>query len=276
MRLALIDAHSLAHRALGGSAKTAPAQRFFSLLGGIYVELEPTHILLCLDNPREGLWRTEQFPAYKGNRPPKDDEIRSFMLTTFNACEKMGLSTARIASWEADDVMGSNAWGLASQFEQVYLCTPDKDMAQLVFGNVAVYDYPAKVVRDESGIFDVFGVGPGQIPDYLALVGDRIDGLPGVRGIGPVKARRLLEEHGTLGGIIDAGALGPLDQQQEDLLHLVEDLATIRTELPTVLDEGRELDDLLVKPLDVAAANEELTALKARIGVMASRYPVQR
>jgi 5'-3' exonuclease len=274
MRLALIDAHSLAHRAMGQNGPATAAQRFFSLLGGIFVELQPTHILLCLDNPREDLWRTSVYPKYKGNRRPKDDQVREFLRTLFNACEKMGLATSRIEQWEADDVMGSQAWGLADQFEQVFLCTPDKDMAQLVAGNVAVYDYPTKVVRDEGAVFDVFGVGPGQIPDYLALVGDRIDGLPGVRGVGPVKARRLLDEYGTLDGIVQGGALGPLDQEEEELLTLIEDLATIRTDLPTVLDEGRSLEELEVRPLDLSAAKEELVALKARIGIMASRYPV--
>ena len=276
MRLALIDAHSLAHRAMGQNGPDAAAQRFFSLLGGIYVELEPTHILLCLDNPRESLKRTELFPAYKGNRPPKDEKVRKFLLTLFTACEKMGLSACRIEGWEADDVMGSQAWGLCEEFDSVYLCTPDKDMAQLVGPNVHVYDYPTKVVRDMRGVSDVFGVDPEQIPDYLALVGDRIDGLPGVRGIGPVKARRLLAEYGSLDGIISAGALGPMDAPEEELLTLIEDLATIRTELPTVLDEGRSLEELEVRPLDLSAAKEELVALKARIGIMASRYPVRR
>lgn len=276
MRLALIDAYSLAHRAMGKNGPATAAQRFFSLLGGIYVELDPTHILLCLDNPRETLKRTQRFPAYKGNRRPKDDEVRAFLLTLFTACEKMGLATSRIEGWEADDVMGSQAWGLCEEFESVYLCTPDKDMAQLVGPNVYVYDYPTKVVRDMSGVHDVFGVDPEQISDYLALVGDRIDGLPGVKGVGPVKARRLLEEHGSLDNIISEGALGPLDDHQEEQLRLIAELATISTELPTVRDEGRSLDELVVRPLDLDAAKQELTALKARIGIMASRYPVSR
>jgi len=268
--LAIIDAYSLAHRALGGPPSSHPAPRFFSRLGEIYGDLNPTHMVLALDNDSRTLVRRERSPAYKANRPPKPEAVSNFLEELWACCGVLGIPMRYADRWEADDVMATYASAFRGGVDEVFIVTPDKDMCQCVIGNVRVYDYTMKEIVDWDSVRSRLGVPPTQVADYLALVGDRADGIAGVRGVGPVKARKLLAQFGTIEDIIHEEAFGPLSDDHAESLRLSKYLATVNSSLPV----SGELDDLRCRPLDSALAHDRLVKLRATISLRASRLPL--
>ena len=150
----------------------------------------------------------------------------------------MGAAVWPMIELEADDALASAAQIASANegVEKVCIWTPDKDLAQCVRGDrVVQVDRRTKKIRNADGVREKFGVEPGLIPDFLALVGDAADGYPGVPGIGPVTAARLLNQH----GIIEDFPLGVLGNHR-DLALLFKDLATLRTDAPVF----RKVDEL--------------------------------
>jgi 5'-3' exonuclease len=150
---------------------------------------------------------------------------------------------------EADDALASAAW-IASgneDVQQVCIWTPDKDLAQCVRGDrIVQVDRRSQKIRNEEGVREKFGVGPALIPDFLALVGDTADGYPGIAGIGPVTAARLLNRNGTIESF-PPEVLG----NSRDLALLFKDLATLRTDACLF----RDVDELRWRgPTDAFAA----------------------
>jgi len=152
-----------------------------------------THMGVATDHVVES-FRNEMWPGYK-----RGDGIDPILLAQFSPLEAalgtLGITVWAMDRYEADDALASAAAQLVSdpRVERIYLCTPDKDLAQSVVGNrVVQLDRRARVVRDADGVRDKFGVGPESIPDYLALVGDTSDGYPGVRGWGAKSAAAVL------------------------------------------------------------------------------------
>jgi 5'-3' exonuclease len=192
------------------------------------IEQQGTHIGVATDHVIES-FRNSLWDGYKTG-----DGIEPALLAQFHPLEE-GLAAMGVAVWpmielEADDALASAAWLAAADpaVEKVSIWTPDKDMAQCVVDErVVQVDRRAKAIRGAAGIREKFGVDPGQIPDYLALVGDAQDGYPGLPGIGAQTAARLLKKYGTIEDIPDA-ALG--DQREAALLF--KRLATLRTDAP--------------------------------------------
>jgi 5'-3' exonuclease len=201
------------------------------------IETGATHIGVATDHVIES-FRNRMWAGYKTG-----DGIEPALLAQFHPLEEaltaMGVAVWPMIELEADDALASAAEIVSKNedVEQVCIWTPDKDLAQCVRGNrVVQVDRRSQTIRDATGVRQKFGVEPGLIPDFLALVGDAADGYPGIAGIGAVSAARLLNRHGFIESFPPA-VLG----DSRDLALLFKKLATLRTdaELFRAVDELR-------------------------------------
>lgn len=211
-----------------------------------------THVAVATDSVIES-FRNDLWPGYKDGTG-----IEPALLDQFPLLEE-GLRALGITVWgmvevEADDALATAAARAAAdpRVEKVVICTPDKDLAQCVRGTrVVQLDRRAAAVRDEAGVHERFGVGPASIPDYLALVGDSADGFPGLPGWGAKSAATLLARWGSIDAIPDdpadwevavrgAARLGASLREGRELAGLFRTLATLREDVPGVLESGVE------------------------------------
>jgi len=195
-------------------------------------EYEADRVVVVFD-PRGGTFRNELFAAYKANRPPVPEELSAQFEGIRKVVVALGLPLLQVAGVEADDVIGTLA---ARDAGEVLIVTGDKDMAQLVNERVNLLDTMQDRRTDVDRVHDKFGVGPALITDYLALVGDTSDNIPGVAKVGPKTAAKWLEQYGSLEGVIEhADEIGGkvADNLRAALaeLPLYQDLATIRCDL---------------------------------------------
>ena len=214
------------------------------VLGSVLSMLEDdvTHLGVATDHVIES-FRNDLWPGYKTG-----DGVDPALLGQFGLLEEV-LDALGVAVWpmtdlEADDALASAAAGAAgdARVEQVFICTPDKDLAQCVTGSrVVQFDRRAGALRDEEGVREKFGVAPASIPDYLALVGDAADGFPGLRGWGAKSAAAALGRYGRIDAIPDdpadwdvavrgAGRLAAELAGRRELARRFRDLATLRAD----------------------------------------------
>ena len=214
------------------------------VLGSVLSMLEDdvTHLGVATDHVIES-FRNELWPGYKTG-----DGVDPALLGQFGLLEE-ALDALGVAVWpmtdlEADDGLAAAAARAAgdARVEQVFICTPDKDLAQCVTGSrVVQFDRRAGALRDEEGVRAKFGVAPASIPDYLALVGDAADGFPGLRGWGAKSAAAVLGRYGHIDAIPDdpadwdvavrgAGRLAAELAGRRDLARRFRDLATLRAD----------------------------------------------
>lgn len=205
--------------------------------GATHVGVATDHVI---ESFRNKLWRGYKTSA--GIDPP--------LLAQFQVLED-ALSALGVAVWpmvemEADDALAAAAEAAArdARVDRVFICTPDKDLAQSVRGTrVVQMDRRARTIRDEAGVVAKFGVKPASIPDYLALVGDAADGYPGLRGWGPKSTAAVLAKFGHLEAIpedsrmwnvnaANAATLAATFAREREQAFLFRDLATLRSDLP--------------------------------------------
>lgn len=189
-------------------------------------------------------FRNDLYPEYKANRPPMPDDLRTQIAPLHNIIEAMGLPLLVIEGVEADDVIGTLAKQACDLNIETVISTGDKDMAQLVSPNVRLINTMTNVEMDEAGVLEKFGVRPDQIIDYLALMGDKVDNIPGVEKCGPKTAVKWLLEHGTLDKVIEnadkvKGKIGENLRAALEQLPLSYELATIKldVELPQRVED---------------------------------------
>ena len=164
-------------------------------------DYEPEHIAVVFDAPGK-TFRDDLYSEYKATRPPMPDDLRPQIEPLVQAVEAIGLPVLRIKGVEADDVIGTLATRAAAAGLSTVISTSDKDMAQLVNDRVTLVNTMTETTMDSGGVEKKFGVRPDQIVDYLALVGDSSDNIPGVPGVGPKTAMKWLAEYGDLGTIM--------------------------------------------------------------------------
>ena len=154
-------------------------------------------------------FRDDWYPEYKANRPPMPDELRAQIEPLHRIVRALGLPLLCVPGVEADDVIGTLAERAGGSGCRVVISTNDKDMAQLVDERITLVNTMDDSVLDEAGVEAKFGVPPGRIVDYLTLVGDSVDNVPGVPKVGPKTAVKWLAAHGSLDGVRDnAAAIG--------------------------------------------------------------------
>jgi DNA polymerase-1 len=160
-------------------------------------QYQPTHILLARDTSG-GSFRNELYDEYKANRSePPEDLVPQFALIK-QLIDEMALPNVANERYEADDLIGSAVVQWKNHFDEVLIASGDKDLMQFVGDNVKMLDTMKDKLYDADGVFEKMGVKPDQIVDYLSMVGDTSDNIPGMRGIGAKGAAKLLAEHGTL------------------------------------------------------------------------------
>ncbi|MBI4357535.1 MAG: DNA polymerase I [Gammaproteobacteria bacterium] len=198
-------------------------------------------------------FREELFPPYKANRPKMPEELASQIAPLHAIIKAMGISLLVIEGVEADDVIGTLATQAAQKGIPVLISTGDKDMAQLVSPLVTLINTMNREILDPKGVEKKFGVNPHQIVDYLTLVGDTSDNVPGVPNVGPKTAAKWLQQYGSLDLLIqkaDAieGKVGQNLRMSLPKFPLFKDLLTIRTTLSLPLS----FEELTRKPEDTA------------------------
>jgi len=250
-----------------------------STLLSLLREPEVSHVACAFDHVIES-FRNELFAGYKTGEGIEPDLLAQFHPAEA-AVRDLGVVAWPMVEFEADDALATAAarFREAPGVEQVVICSPDKDLAQCVSGTrVICRDRQRRTDRDEAGVVARFGVAPGSIPDWLALVGDSADGIPGIPGFGEKTAAAVLARHGRIEAIPDDPRQWDVEVRGRDRLaaalrerredaRLYKRLATLRTDAP--LAEG--LADLEWR----GAPRRELEALLARIGApeLAERVP---
>ena len=173
----------------------------FSMLLKLLSDHRPTHLFLARDT-KGGSFRNELYVEYKANRSdPPEDLIPQFALID-KLINKMNLPTFSHEQYEADDIIGSACTQWKEQFDEIFIASGDKDLMQFVGGNIKLLDTMKDKLYSPDDVFEKMGVRPEQIVDYLSMVGDSSDNIPGMKGIGAVGAAKLLAEYGSLDNII--------------------------------------------------------------------------
>lgn len=163
----------------------------------------PTHACVVFDAGGH-TWRHDIHPGYKADRPAMPDATRALLDASEEAFQALGVRTLRVPGVEADDVLATLALGMHAAGAAVVILSTDHKLCQLLAGGIVIHDHFDDRVLDAAYVSGRYGVEPGSLATYFALVGDRTQGIPGVAAVGPVGARRLIASHGTLDAILGA------------------------------------------------------------------------
>ncbi len=263
-RLVLIDGSSYLYRAFHAlpplsNAAGEPTGALFGVVNMLRAVLKekPDYAAFVVDAPGP-TFREALYPDYKANRPPMPDELRAQVEPMLRIVQALGLPIVRVPGVEADDVIGTLALRGAADGLDVTISTSDKDFAQLVRPGVRLVNtMTGSHLDSDAAVVDKFGVPPQRIVDYLALMGDAVDNVPGVDKCGPKTAAKWLGEYGSLDGVIAAaagikGKIGDNLRAALPRLPLNRTLVTIKTDV--ALDAGPHA--LQLRERDVAALRE--------------------
>jgi len=262
-KLTLIDGSSYLYRAFHAlpplsNATGEPTGALFGVVNMLRATLneKPDYAAFVVDAPGR-TFRDDLYAAYKANRQPMPDDLRAQVEPMMQIVEALGFPILRVAGVEADDVIGTLATRAAADGIDVEVSTGDKDFAQLVGPRVTLVNTMSRSRLDREGVVEKFGVPPERIVDYLALMGDSIDNIPGVPKCGPKTAAKWLNEYGSLDDVIAragdvGGKIGENLRAALPQLPLSRQLATIKTDVR--LDEGPR--DLKLRERDAGALRE--------------------
>lgn len=215
-----------------------------SMLHNMIIKHQPTHILVARDT-KEGSFRKDLYVDYKANRSEPPDDLKPQFDLIDQLVDCLGLAQVKMAGFEADDIIGSVAMQWGSQFEEILIASGDKDLMQFVNGPVKILDTMKEKIYEREDVKDKMGVYPEFIVDYLALIGDSSDNIPGVPGIGPKGAATLIEEFGSLENILK-NADNVRNKRTQTALKENPHLAEISHKLATIitdLDFGKSIAD---------------------------------
>ncbi len=239
----LIDGSSYLYRAFHAlpplvtskGKPTGAIKGVFNMVASMIKSYQPEHIAVVFD-AKGPTFRNELYPEYKANRPPMPDELRDQIEPLHELIKALGLPLLAIPGVEADDVIGTLALHAAEQGIETLISTGDKDMAQLVGDRVKLINTMSNTYYDDAGVVEKFGVRPDQIIDYLALVGDTSDNIPGVPKCGPKTAVKWLTEYKSLKGVMEhadeiSGKVGEYLRESLSFLPLSYELATIKLDV---------------------------------------------
>ena len=277
--LVLVDGSSYLYRAFhalpplttSDGEPTGAVYGVVSMLRKLLDDYDPSHIAVVFDAPGR-TFRDDLFEAYKANRPSMPDDLRPQVDPLKRIVRALGLPLVEIGGVEADDVIGTLARQAEADGWDVVISTGDKDMAQLVSDRITLLNTMSGTNLDAPGVREKFGVSPERIIDYLALVGDTSDNIPGVPKVGPKTAAKWLQAYGDLDGVVAhaeqiKGKVGESLREHLDELPLAKELATIRCDL----DLDRSPVELTRGEPDIATLRElyrlhEFSGLLSKLG----------
>jgi DNA polymerase I len=240
--LTLIDGSSYLYRAFHAlppltSPSGEPTGALFGVVNMLRATLnaKPDFVAFVLDAPGP-TFRDEIYPEYKANRPPMPEDLVAQVESMLEIVAALGLPILRVPGVEADDVIGTLATRAAAEGMTVEVSTGDKDFAQLVAPGITLVNTMTRSTLDRAGVREKFGVSPERFVDYLALMGDSVDNIPGVPKCGPKTAAKWLDQFGSLEGVIAhagdvAGKIGENLRAALPALPLSRQLATIKTDV---------------------------------------------
>jgi len=270
--LVLVDGSSYLYRAFHAlppltnsqGEPTGAVLGVLNMLQKLLKEHDPPLIGVVFDAPGK-TFRDELFAEYKAHRPPMPDDLRAQVEPLITAVEALGLPLLRVTGVEADDVIGTLARRAAQDGLRVVISTGDKDMAQLVDDRITLVNTMTDSSLDRAGVKIKFDVYPEQIVDYLALVGDTSDNIPGVPKVGPKTAAKWLNQYTTLDNLLARqdeieGKVGESLRAHTADLALSRQLATIDCELELELKP----DELQRREPDMPRLRELFTKLELR------------
>lgn len=263
--LVLVDGSSYLFRAFHGLPKltsrngepTGAIHGVISMIRKLSEAYQPSHIAIIFDAPGK-TFRHELYDDYKAHRPPIDEDLRVQIKPLMQLIESMGYPLLQVSGVEADDVIGTLAQEAVSNNLQVLISTGDKDLAQLIDGNTKLLDTMKMQVTDNNNVADKFKVEQlraDQVIDFLALVGDSADNIPGIPKVEPKTAAKWLAEYDNVDNLIDnaeqiKGKVGENLRDNLEQLHLSRELAKIKTDV--------DLDNISIKALSMNAIDKEL------------------
>jgi len=245
--------HALPDLSTTSGVPTGAITGVINMLFKLIDDYDPEYFVVVFDAPG-GSFRNELYQEYKAHRSKMPEDLREQIEPLKNIINALNFSTLIIPSVEADDVIGTIAKKAEGLDLDVLISTSDKDMAQLVTKDIRIINSNTQNLLDEKGVLEKFGVKPNQIIDYLALIGDQSDNIPGVQGVGPKTAQKLLEEFVTLENLITnldgiEGKKSIVDKIKNALsdLPLFKQLVTIDTKV----DLTHKIQDFLRQPPDI-------------------------
>ena len=255
-KLFLLDAYALIYRAYyalinaprmtSKGFSTSAIYGFVNTLQDVLKRENPSHIAVCFDPPGP-TFRHEAFEGYKAERPPTPEDIRLSIPYIKRILEAYRIPVIEVMGYEADDVIGTLAKMAQAKGFTCYMMSPDKDFGQVVDERIFQYK-PGKQGAD----FEVLGVKeiceaygfdtPLQVIDYLALMGDKVDNIPGCPGVGKVTAQKLIKQFGTVEGLLEhvddlKGVMKTKVEENTEQIRFSKFLATIKTDVPLDFDE---------------------------------------
>lgn len=198
-------------------------------------DFNPDHIVSVFDGPKGSEKRKAIYPEYKANRKAMPEDLRYQIVWAQEYCDLLGISKLVVPKVEADDTIGSIAKWAATHGSEVFLCTSDKDMCQLVNDHIFILNtHKNNLILGKEGVKKTFGVFPDQIIDYLAIMGDASDNVPGLPGFGAKTAAKILNEIGTLDYLLEhpetlKGKKQETVKESKELAKLSQTLVTIDT-----------------------------------------------
>ncbi len=271
-KLVLVDGSSYLFRAfhalppLTSSAgePTGAMHGVLNMLNKLARDEQTDHFAVVFDASGK-TFRDEIYAEYKANRPPMPDDLRAQIEPIHDAIRAMGIPLLRVQGVEADDVIGTLCRAAEAAGMTALVSTSDKDLAQLVTDKISLIDTMSDKRMDVDGVKAKFGVTPEQIVDYLALIGDSSDNIPGVPKVGPKTAQKWLNQYGDVGTLIESadeikGKVGESLREHLGQLPMARQLATIKTDV--ALDDAPE--SLSRSEPDVAALRELYTRFELR------------
>ncbi len=240
----LVDGSSYLYRAYhamppltnASGQATGAAYGVVNMLRKLLRDYNPQHIAVVFD-AKGKTFRNDMYPEYKAHRPPMPDDLREQIEPIHAIVRAMGLPLLMVDGVEADDVIGTLAQQATEQGINTVISTGDKDMAQLVNEHITLINTMNNATTDIQAIRDKYGIAPNRIIDYLALMGDKVDNIPGVPSVGPKTATKLLQQYDSLEGVIAhadevKGKLGEKLREAAPDLPLSYQLATIKLDVP--------------------------------------------
>lgn len=282
-KLLLIDGNAILHRGYHAYPPlTNPHGQminavfgFFSMLLTVYADQKPDYLVVCFDRGKP-TFRMNMYAGYHAHRPKMADDFFPQVAMVHEILEKMNVQIFELDGYEADDLIGTIAKKAVDTFnEDVVIVTGDRDLLQLVNGHVKVLmpvnGFTKTALFNEEKVVEKYGVHPKQFVDYKALIGDASDGYPGVTGIGPKTAAKLLQEHGTFEKLYqDVGTLpekiGLKLATDAEQAALAKQLATIVTDSPIQFDLTKcASSDFDIKAVREAFKEQGFNSLQSRL-----------
>ncbi|RYE63012.1 MAG: DNA polymerase I, partial [Oxalobacteraceae bacterium] len=263
--LLLVDGSSYLYRAFHAlpdlrNAQGAPTGAIYGIINMLRRLRNdyPAAYIACIFDAKGKTFRDDLYPDYKANRASMPEDLGRQIEPIHEAVRAMGWPILMIEGIEADDVIGTLAVDAVKHGMKVVVSTGDKDLAQLVNEHVTLINTMSNETLDRDAVIAKFGVPPERIVDYLSLVGDTVDNVPGVSKVGPKTAAKWIAQYGSLDGVIEnadkvGGAVGENLRAALDWLPQARVLVTVKTDCDLVEQLVKFPDDLGQKPEDKAA-----------------------